>query len=225
MMNRLLPTASRSASSSLRGARRAAGVPPSPSMRRLAASRRRLSSDPPAAAAAGGDDDGEFKLGTVKHFRKDYGFIIPDGVDKYKHSNRELCFVHRSDIKRMSIDGGREGESRESPRYFPGLAKNQRVRFKVAPPDEGKNSMRAYDVTSEDGTPVSPFPPGYLDQYAISQKARFGDLVFDIYERHRDDQGEVEKRIVAAYDNVRSNIERQAQNVQRVEKLTRTNSM
>jgi hypothetical protein len=74
-------------------------------------------------------------------------------------------------------------------------------------------------VTTEDGKQLPPFLPGYLTNYIRTQKARFGDEVFDIFSTSKD-QNELETKIVAAYDRVRENIERQQAKVKRAEELT-----
>lgn len=75
----------------------------------------------------GGDDDSDdsnIQRGTVKLFNKrhGWGFIIPDGVDKRKHKEEELIFIHRVDIKMRNNDlggGGGGGVGVGEKGYFP----------------------------------------------------------------------------------------------------------
>eukprot|EP00581_Thalassiosira_minuscula_P027737 CAMPEP_0183749802 /NCGR_PEP_ID=MMETSP0739-20130205/501_1 /TAXON_ID=385413 /ORGANISM="Thalassiosira miniscula, Strain CCMP1093" /LENGTH=211 /DNA_ID=CAMNT_0025985651 /DNA_START=19 /DNA_END=654 /DNA_ORIENTATION=- len=203
-MNRLLIYASKSAASSLRTNQIASS---SATARFLAA--RHLSD-----ATAGASDDAETKVGFVKYFsyQNKFGFIVPDGVDPTKHRNDEICFIHRNDIKVMDD---------AADKFYPGLRKGMRVQFKVGPPDEGKESKRAYDLTMEGGDFVPLFQPGYLKAYIRSQKARFGDEVFDIFSNCTD-QNELETKIVEAFDRVKANIERQTEKVSAGEQLMNT---
>ncbi|KAL7433848.1 hypothetical protein ACHAXH_008604 [Discostella pseudostelligera] len=157
------------------------------------------------------DDSSDIQRGTVKLFntRNGWGFIIPDGVDKRKHKEEELVFIHRVDIKtRNALGAGEKG-------YFPSLIAGQRVQFKVGPPANDKaSSGKAYDLTNEGGGLVAPFQPGYLDGFISKQKAMFGDEVYDIFSTSKD-QKELEMRIVAAYERVKGNIERQRARVER----------
>ncbi len=119
----------------------------------------------------------EIKTGSIKYFsyKNQFGFILPDGVDKHKHDDSDLVFIHRNDIKpRESADG---------EKFYPGLRTSQRVAFKVAPPEkEGAKCGKAYDLTLENGELVPAFQPGYLERFTKTQKAQFGDQVFAISE-------------------------------------------
>ena len=68
-------------------------------------------------------DDSNIQRGTVKLFNKrhGWGFIIPDGVDKRKHKEEELIFIHRVDIKMRNNDlgGGGGGVGVGEKGYFP----------------------------------------------------------------------------------------------------------
>jgi len=206
MMNRLLLTASRSASSSLRVNRVA---PPSSSAVRYLAARHLSDSaetaESAAAATPSDDGDAEIKLGTVKHYqvKKNFGFIIPDGVDKKDHGKEDLIFIHRHDIKSEVFGGGE--------RFFPVLRSNMRVQFKVkADADGGKKVNRAYDLTLEGGRMVPPFAPDYVEKYTISQKNLFGQEAYGIIETSGDgDPSEMEEKLVAAFEKAKGNIERQ----------------
>ncbi len=124
-----------------------------------------------------GDD--EIKTGTIKYFsyKTQFGFILPDGVDKKTHDDKDLIFIHRNDIKAQQNANGEK--------FYPGLKRNQRVAFKVAPPQEGTECAKAYDLTMADGELVPPFQTGYLERYTKTQKAQFGDKVFEISELHQ----------------------------------------
>eukprot|EP00585_Thalassiosira_rotula_P013091 CAMPEP_0196130892 /NCGR_PEP_ID=MMETSP0910-20130528/1104_1 /TAXON_ID=49265 /ORGANISM="Thalassiosira rotula, Strain GSO102" /LENGTH=262 /DNA_ID=CAMNT_0041390275 /DNA_START=18 /DNA_END=806 /DNA_ORIENTATION=+ len=255
MMNRLLLTTSRSATSSLLRtnnhaiATANANAPSSSSISSLRFLSSRYFSDsatsePPTTTTAtnttttaendtnnnndndNDDSTSEIKVGTVKYFsfKNSYGFILPDGVDKQNHDSKDLCFIHRNDIRR--IDFGKDGAAGDGGNggvdYLPGLTKNQRVQFKVAPPDKGKDSARAYDLTLEGGNPIPPFQQGYLKSYIRTAKARFGDEVFDIFATS-EDQKELEENIVEAYDRVKRVIERQEAKVMRVQEATGLN--
>mmetsp|Transcript_19322 Transcript_19322/g.45224 ORF Transcript_19322/g.45224 Transcript_19322/m.45224 type:complete len:201 (-) Transcript_19322:1146-1748(-) len=154
-------------------------------------------------------EGGETKTGTVKVFQyqKAYGFIVPDGVDRINHTNNELFFFHRADIK--LADSGTDGE-----KYYPSLSRGQRVEFTADAPDEGKESPRARNITLEGGKIVPPFNDGYLENFTRVQKARFGDEVFEIMSTSID-QEEMESRIVEAFDGVKARIERQEGRVKR----------
>jgi cold shock CspA family protein len=121
-------------------------------------------------------DDEEVKTGVIQYFsyKTQFGFILPDGIDKGTHKDKDLIFIHRNDIK-VHENAGKE-------KYYPGLKRNLRVAFKVSPPDEGKESSKAYDLTLEDGNLVPPFQKGYLERYTKTQKAQFGDKIFEISE-------------------------------------------
>lgn len=122
-MNRLLITASKSATSSLRR-----GTSSTSAAVRFDTARH-------FSDSAATDDDTERKVGTVKTFqlKTQFGFIVPDGVDMLNHENKDLLFVHRTDIRTENL----EGEN-----FFPALKRGQRVQFSVGPPDEGKESGR-----------------------------------------------------------------------------------
>ena len=158
-MNNLLIGTSKFAVSSLR--------------RNLAAPATRLVA---ARCFSSGDDDNEVKTGSVKYFsyKTQFGFILPDGVDKKTHNDSDLFFIHRNDIK---MEANANGE-----KFYPGLKRNLRVAFKVAPPDEEGKCAKAYDLTLEDGKLIPPFHKGYLEKYTKTQKAQFGDKVFTISE-------------------------------------------
>lgn len=150
-------------------------------------------------------------------------------MDKSNHDSKDLCFIHRNDIRRIDFgndgnagNGNGNGNAGKQDEYFPGLTKNQRVQFKVAPPDKGKDSARAYDLTLEGGTPIPPFQQGYLKSYIRTAKARFGDQVFDIFAGSAN-QTELEENIVAAYDKVKRQIERQEAKVMRVQEASGLN--
>mmetsp|Transcript_18780 Transcript_18780/g.40683 ORF Transcript_18780/g.40683 Transcript_18780/m.40683 type:complete len:211 (+) Transcript_18780:109-741(+) len=196
-MNRLLITASKSVAPTLRINHAA---PSSSAVRFLAA---RHFSDSTATDAEG------IKVGTVKHFgyKSAFGFIIPDGLDKENYENSDLVFIHRSDIKAMNLP--------RNEKAFPSLNKGQRVQFKQRAADDGTQSSRAYDLTLEGGELVLPFNPGYLENFIKTSKARFGDEVFEIFSTSVD-QKELETKIVAAYDKVKHNIEKQKEKVMRV---------
>ena len=66
---------------------------------------------------------------------------------------------------------------------------------------------------------VPPFQPGYIKNYIRTQKARFGDEVFEIFSNSTD-QNDLETKIVEAYDRVKENIERQEQKVGRARELS-----
>ena len=159
-MNNFLLGASKFAVSSFRSNRAA------PAASRLVAARC-LSSD--------GDDD-EVKTGVIKYFsyRTQFGFILPDGVDKHTHDDSDLVFIHRNDIKAH--------ENANGEKFYPGLRRNLRVAYKVSPPDENAKCAKAFDLTLANGELVPPFQKGYLDRYSKGQKARFGDKVFEISE-------------------------------------------
>jgi len=129
-----------------------------------------------ARCFSSGDDDNEVKTGIIKYFsyKTQFGFIIPDGVDKKTHSDSDLFFIHRNDIKTE--------ENANGEKFYPGLKRNLRVAFKVSPADDNGKSAKAYDLTMSDGTLVPPFQTGYLERYSKSQKAQFGDKVFTISE-------------------------------------------
>eukprot|EP00984_Skeletonema_dohrnii_P023758 scaffold12839_cov96-Skeletonema_dohrnii-CCMP3373.AAC.3 len=132
-MNSLLLGASKFAVSSLRSNRAA------PATRLVAA--RCFSSD---GVSSTGDD--EVKTGIIKYFsyKTQFGFILPDGVDRKSHDDSDLIFIHRNDIKAQ--------QNADGEKFYPGLKRNQRVAFKVSPPDkEGAKCAKAYDLTMEDG--------------------------------------------------------------------------
>lgn len=199
-MNRLLLTASKSAAPSLHAARAA---PPSLAVRSLSLPARRFSDS--------ADGGGEIRKGEVTFFsyQQNYGFIVPDGADRDNRS--DVCFVHRNDIVRS------EGIEKEG--FWPGLHRGQRVAFKVTPALEGKESPRAVEVTSEGGKPVPPFRDNFLKSYVRSQKARFGEVVFDVFTTSQD-QKELEEKIVAAFDETKRNIDQTTERVERAQELT-----
>lgn len=129
-----------------------------------------------ARCFSSGDDDIEVKTGIIKYFsyKTQFGFILPDGVDKKTHNDSDLFFIHRNDI--------RVKENANGEKFYPGLKRNQRVAFKVSPPDEEGKCAKAYDLTLADGELVPAFQQGYLERYTKSQKAQFGDKVFTISE-------------------------------------------
>ncbi|KAL3816356.1 hypothetical protein ACHAXA_000434 [Cyclostephanos tholiformis] len=92
------------------------------------------------------------------------------------------------------------------------LRRGQRVQFKVGPPDKGGITKKAYDLTYEGGGLIPPFQKDYLENYIKNQKAKFGDEVFDIFTTSKD-QKELEMKIVAAFDRVKENIDRQREKV------------
>lgn len=156
-------------------------------------------------------DDGIKVVGTVRQFsfKNAYGFILPDGIDKDKCKNSDLIFIHRNEIK--TLDLGPSGE-----RVFPSLNRDDRVQFKIrAANGDNQSKKAAYDLTLEGGKFVNPFNPKYLEIFSRTQKAKFGDEVFDIFSTSAD-QTELETKIVAAYDRVKSNIERQTEKVSRI---------
>ena len=67
----------------------------------------------------------------------------------------------------------------------------------------------------EGGKLVAPFEQGDLKRYVRSQKSRFGDRVFEIYSTTQD-QKELERKIVEAYDMARERIEQQTEKMRRV---------
>jgi len=152
--------------------------------------------------------DDEIKTGTIKYFsyKTQFGFILPDGVNKNTHDDKDLIFIHRNDIKAQQNANGE--------RFYPGLKRNQRVAFKVAPPQEGTVCAKAYDLTMADGELVPPFQKGYLERYTKTQKAQFGDKVFEIMSTCTDQQ-DMETQIVAAFDKVKDNIEKQRAKMER----------
>lgn len=77
-------------------------------------------------------DDSGLTLGTVKQFasKGGYGFIIPDGVDPKSHTNDDLIFIHRNDIKALESDDGEK--------FMGNLKPGMRVQFKISAAPEGK---------------------------------------------------------------------------------------
>lgn len=211
-MNRLLLTASRSVAPSLRINHGALSSSTAQSF--LSA---RQFSDSAAAADAGtttNDSAEKIQVGTVKTFSytNQYGFIIPDGVDPNDHDkNKDLIFVHRKAIKTMEFEDGEK--------FFPGLKRGQRVQYKVGPPDEGKLMAKAHDLTQEGGKLIPPFRPGYIEEFTRNQKSRLGHEAFDIFSTAQD-QSELEIKLVAAYDKVLEDIEKQKTRVERAKELT-----
>lgn len=88
----------------------------------------------PSSAVSDYDDD--IKVGTVKFFgiREGYGFITPSWIDEKNASDDDVVFVHRSDIKRIEVEG-------TDFRYSPNLQRGDRVQFKLSPKDEGKPGL------------------------------------------------------------------------------------
>ncbi|KAL7450806.1 hypothetical protein ACHAWC_002659, partial [Mediolabrus comicus] len=106
-------------------------------------------------------------------------------------------------------------EGADGEKFYPGLRKNERVAFKVGPPEkEGAKCGKAYDLTLENGDLVPAFQPGYLERFTKTQKAQFGDQVFAIMSTCTDQQ-DMETQIVAAFDKVKENIERQRAKMER----------
>eukprot|EP00985_Skeletonema_marinoi_P003164 scaffold1316_cov135-Skeletonema_marinoi.AAC.4 len=174
-MNSLLLGASKFAVSSLRSNRAA------PATRLVAA--RCFSSDDVSST---GDD--EVKTGIIKYFsyKTQFGFILPDGVDRKSHDDSDLIFIHRNDIKAQ--------QNADGEKFYPGLKRNQRVAFKVSPPDkEGAKCAKAYDLTMADGELVPAF-----------QKVSTCT-----------DQQDMETQIVSAFDQVKENIEKQRAKMER----------
>lgn len=87
-----------------------------------------------------------------------------------------------------------------------------------APPRAPPSNRPAVEVTLPGGDPIPPFRPGYLKKYVRSQKARFGDVVFEIFATSQD-QKELEEKIVAAYDETKRNIDRQTERVARAQAM------
>ena len=87
--------------------------------------------DPSSAVS---DDD--IKVGTVKYFgmREGYGFITPSWIDEKNATDDDMVFIHRSDIKRIEVEGS-------DFRYSPNLQRGERVQFKLLPKDEGKPGL------------------------------------------------------------------------------------
>ena len=129
-----------------------------------------------AARYFSSDGDDEVKTGIIKYFsyKTQFGFILPDGVDKNTHDDSDLVFIHRNDI--------RVHENANGEKFYPGLKRNQRVAFKVSPPDGNAKCAKAFDLTMANGELVPPFQKGYLDRFTKTQKAKFGDKVFAISE-------------------------------------------
>ncbi len=103
-------------------------------------------------------------------------------------------------------------------KYLPLLKIGQSVQFKVAPPDDGKKLSKAYDLTLEGGEKVAPFSSKYIERFERTQKAKFGDEVFDIMSTSSD-QHEMESKIVAAFERVRERIESKKSYVDKAMKL------
>merc|ERR1711862_22159 len=133
-------------------------------------------------------------MGKFFSFDKNFGLIVPDGIDMDNHSRADVFFCNRNAIRNV---GGRP----------PGLQEGQRVEFRTAPPYDGKVSPRALDITMEGGALVPQFMPGYLDQCIRRHKAMFGDKVYEIMSTSTDQQ-EMETRIVEAFDDVKERIEK-----------------
>ncbi|KAL7500674.1 hypothetical protein ACHAWT_008529 [Skeletonema menzelii] len=161
-----------------------------------------------AARCFSSDGDDEVKTGIIKYFsyKTQFGFILPDGVDKKTHDDNDLIFIHRNDI--------RAHENADGEKFYPGLKRNQRVAFKVSPPDGNAKCAKAFDLTMANGDLVPPFQKGYLERYTKTQKAKFGDKVFAIMSTCTDQQ-EMETQIVSAFDEVKENIEKQRAKMER----------
>mmetsp|Transcript_9439 Transcript_9439/g.13937 ORF Transcript_9439/g.13937 Transcript_9439/m.13937 type:complete len:208 (+) Transcript_9439:33-656(+) len=195
-MNSLLLGTSKFAVSSLRSNRAAPAT-------RLVAARCFSSGDD----VSSGDD--QVKTGIIKYFsyKTQFGFILPDGVDRKSHDDSDLIFIHRNDIKAQ--------QNADGEKFYPGLKRNQRVAFKVSPPDkEGAKCAKAYDLTMADGELVPAFQKGYFERYIKTQKAQFGDRVFQIMSTCTDQQ-DMETQIVSAFDQVKENIEKQRAKMER----------
>ena len=78
----------------------------------------------------------DIKVGTVKYFgmREGYGFITPSWIDEKNATDDDMVFIHRSDIKRIEVEGS-------DFRYSPNLQRGERVQFKLLPKDEGKPGL------------------------------------------------------------------------------------
>jgi cold shock CspA family protein len=84
--------------------------------------------------ASAEDDDVDIKVGTIKFFRpQGFGIILPDGVHKRNHEQKDLYFIHSNDIKSAEYESGKRI-------YLTGVERGTRVRFRAGPPDEGKES-------------------------------------------------------------------------------------
>jgi cold shock CspA family protein len=141
----------------------------------------------------------ETKTGWVKYFdvTKQYGFIQP-------HDHSDAVFVHSNEIKLHPVEG---------ERFTAPLAREMRVKFAVVANSDGK--LQARDVTLEDGNFVPPFRDNYLENYIKAQKGRFGQEVFDIMDSVTD-QGEMERKIVEAFEGVKRDIGKQREKVERI---------
>ena len=145
--------------------------------------------------------DDEMKTGTVKFFdrKKQYGFITVDG------NPDDLLFCHVNAVKTIPVEG--EQFSALPPR-------GARVQFKFDVNEEGKPCAK--DVTLEGGKCIPPFQGGsYLDQYAKMRKTQFGYEVFDIMDSVTD-QGEMETKIVEAFQKAKSSMSRQKEKVEKI---------
>ena len=115
--------------------------------------------------------------------------------------------MHTNDVKTLHVKG-------ETIR--PQLKARMRVQFQVVAASAGKTSLKATSVTMEDGSLIPPFKPFYLDNFIKKRKAKFGDAVYDIMDSATD-QGEMEKRIVEAFEECVGGIERMKERVGRIE--------
>lgn len=200
-MNRVIAAASKRAAVSLRNKHAAATYyPPA----RLFAARHFSDS------ASG--DDAEIKVGSVIYYhpQKQFGFILPDGVDEANSQPEDRFFIHRDDIRKLTSEDGEI--------FFPTLRKGQRVQFKPGPPDEGSPSARAFDLTMEGGDFVPPFEPNHMEKYTKRLKARFGEKVFEIFSTSKD-QKELEERIVEDYNMTKAKLEKRAEKVQKAKEV------
>mmetsp|Transcript_31082 Transcript_31082/g.65028 ORF Transcript_31082/g.65028 Transcript_31082/m.65028 type:complete len:233 (+) Transcript_31082:56-754(+) len=161
------------------------------------------------------ESSSDLKTGIVKSFffRKQFGIIReanppnPDEPLEY--------FIHCNDILRYDTSSS---SSDQEVKYVPLLKIGQSVEFKVAPPDDGKKLSKAYDLTLKGGEKVAPFSSKYFERFERSQKARFGDEVFEIMSTSSD-QHEMESKIVAAFERVRERIESKKRDVDIAKKL------
>ncbi|KAL7467471.1 hypothetical protein ACHAXS_007720 [Conticribra weissflogii] len=170
-------------------------------------------------AATSTDESSDLKTGVVKSFysRKQFGIIReanptnPDEPLEY--------FIHCNDILRYDTSSSSSSSSSDREvKYLPLLKIGQSVQFKVAPPDDGKKLSKAYDLTLEGGEKVAPFSSKYIERFERTQKAKFGDEVFDIMSTSSD-QHEMESKIVAAFERVRERIESKKSYVDKAMKL------
>mmetsp|Transcript_13304 Transcript_13304/g.16831 ORF Transcript_13304/g.16831 Transcript_13304/m.16831 type:complete len:185 (+) Transcript_13304:164-718(+) len=130
--------------------------------------------------------------GTVKSYsiKKAYGFIVSD-LD-----NTDI-FVHRTGIQ------GAPGNDNMNPI----LKKGERMKFKRAPREEGRNGFHAVEVVYEDGSEVPLYRPKFVETSTIRTiKSRLGDTVYDILSKGGDEEVMAQK-IADAYTRARDKIE------------------